>query len=112
MIATLEKINNEVMVNIRQKPKNALTKQYKQLFALDGVVLTFQHEALEAIAELAIQRKTGARGLRSIMEEIMLDIMYELPELKGYEVIITKETVSKKEKPLLIKQKKNGKKSA
>ena len=112
MIATLEKITKEAMVNILQKPKNALTKQYKQLFALDGVVLTFQPEALEAIAELAIQRKTGARGLRSIMEEIMLDIMYELPELKGYEVIITKETVSKKEKPLLIKQKKNGKKSA
>ena len=86
-----------------------LTKQYQKLFELDDVLLTFKPEALEAIAKLAIQRKTGARGLRSIMEEIMLDIMYELPELKGYEVIITQELVSKKEKPILIKQKINKK---
>ncbi len=112
MIATLDEITKEAMVTILQKPKNALTKQYQKLFELDNVLLTFQPEALEAIAELAIQRKTGARGLRSIMEEIMLDIMYELPELKGYEVIITKESVSKKEKPMLIKQKKSDKKSA
>ena len=109
MIATLDEITKEAMITILQKPKNALTKQYQKLFELDDVILTFKPEALEAIAELAIQRKTGARGLRSIMEEIMLDIMYELPELKGYEVIITQELVSKKEKPILIKQKKNKK---
>ena len=109
MIATLDEITKEAMVTILQKPKNALTKQYQKLFELDNVLLTFKPEALEAIAKLAIQRKTGARGLRSIMEEIMLDIMYELPELKGYEVIITQELVSKKEKPILIKQKKNKK---
>ena len=109
MIATLDEITKEAMVTILQKPKNALTKQYQKLFELDDVLLTFKPEALEAIAKLAIQRKTGARGLRSIMEEIMLDIMYELPELKGYEVIITQELVSKKEKPILIKQKKNKK---
>ncbi|WP_297814321.1 ATP-dependent protease ATP-binding subunit ClpX [uncultured Helicobacter sp.] len=112
MFATLEEITKEAMIEILQKPKNALTKQYKKLFAFDGVVLTFKNEALEEIANLAIARKTGARGLRSIMEEIMLDIMYELPELKGYEVIITKEAVLKQAKPMLVKQKKISKKSA
>ncbi|TLD88658.1 ATP-dependent protease ATP-binding subunit ClpX [Helicobacter sp. MIT 05-5294] len=112
MIATLEEITKEAMIEILQKPKNALTKQYKKLFAFDDVVLTFKKEALEEIANLAIARKTGARGLRSIMEEIMLDIMYELPELKGYEVIITKESVLKQAKPVLVKQKKTSKKSA
>lgn len=112
MFATLEEITKEAMIEILQKPKNALTKQYKKLFAFDGVALTFQNEALEEIANLAISRKTGARGLRSIMEEIMLDIMYELPELKGYEVIITKEAVLKQAKPMLVKQKKISKKSA
>ncbi len=112
LFATLEEITKEAMIEILQKPKNALTKQYKKLFAFDGVALTFKNEALEEIANLAIARKTGARGLRSIMEEIMLDIMYELPELKGYEVIITKEAVLKLAKPMLIKQKKTSKKSA
>lgn len=112
LFATLEEITKEAMIEILQKPKNALTKQYKKLFAFDGVALTFKNEALEEIANLAIARKTGARGLRSIMEEIMLDIMYELPELKGYEVIITKEAVLKLAKPMLVKQKKASKKSA
>ncbi|MBD5166037.1 ATP-dependent Clp protease ATP-binding subunit ClpX [Helicobacter sp.] len=112
MIATLEEITKEAMIEILQKPKNALTKQYKKLFAFDGVSLTFKEEALEEIANLAIARKTGARGLRSIMEEIMLDIMYELPELRGYEVVITKEAVLKQAKPMLVKQKKTSKKSA
>ncbi len=112
LFATLEEITKEAMIEILQKPKNALIKQYKKLFAFDGVALTFKNEALEEIANLAIARKTGARGLRSIMEEIMLDIMYELPELKGYEVIITKEAVLKLAKPMLIKQKKTSKKSA
>lgn len=112
MFATLNPITKEIMVDILQKPKNALTKQYQKLFALDQAALTFKEEALEAIAELAISRKTGARGLRSILEEIMLDVMYELPELKGYEVIITREAVLKEAKPMLIKQKKANKKSA
>ncbi len=110
MIATLNELTREDMVRILTEPKNALVKQYKKLFALDGVELTFQKEALEAIADLAFKRKTGARGLRSIMEEIMVDIMFDLPELRGYEVVITKEVVEKKEKPLLIK--KSEKKSA
>ncbi|MRJ01998.1 MAG: ATP-dependent Clp protease ATP-binding subunit ClpX [Epsilonproteobacteria bacterium] len=110
MIATLNQLSKEDMVRILTEPKNALVKQYKKLFALDGVELTFQQEALEAIADLAIKRKTGARGLRSIMEEIMIDIMFDLPELRGYEVVITKEVVEKKERPLLIKR--SEKKSA
>ncbi|MBX7491413.1 ATP-dependent Clp protease ATP-binding subunit ClpX [Helicobacter turcicus] len=112
MFATLEEITKNAMVEILQKPKNALTKQYKKLFALDGAQLTFKEEALQEIAELAISRKTGARGLRAIMEDIMLDVMYDLPELKGYEVIITKEAVLKEAKPMLVKQKKTSKKSA
>ena len=110
MIATLNELTKEDMIRILTEPKNALVKQYKKLFALDGVELTFQREALEAIADLAFKRKTGARGLRSIMEEIMVDIMFDLPELRGYEVIITKEVVEKKAAPLLVK--KSEKKSA
>lgn len=80
---------------------------------MDEAELSFEPEALEAIAELAIKRKTGARGLRAIIEEVTLDLMYDLPELKEYEVIITKECVENCDaKPLLIKKKKNGKKSA
>ena len=112
MFATLDEITKEAMIEILQKPKNALTKQYKKLFALDGAQLTFKPEALEEIANLAISRKTGARGLRAIMEDIMLDVMYDLPELKGYEVVITKEAVLKEAKPMLVKQKKTSKKSA
>ncbi|WP_299549268.1 ATP-dependent Clp protease ATP-binding subunit ClpX [uncultured Helicobacter sp.] len=112
MIATLGEITKEAMIEILQKPKNALTKQYKKLFALDGAQLTFKEEALQEIAGLAISRKTGARGLRAILEEIMLDVMYDLPELNGYEVIITKEAVLKEAKPILVKQKKTSKKSA
>ncbi len=108
MIATLNELSRDDMVRILTEPKNALVKQYKKLFALDDVELTFEKEALEAIADLAIKRKTGARGLRSIMEEIMVDIMFELPEFKGYEVVITKDVVEKKGEPLLIKKEKKS----
>jgi len=102
-ITTLEPITKEAMVEILTKPKNAIVKQYKKLFAIDGVKLSFEEKALKEIAELAIQRKTGARGLRTIMEDIMLDIMYELPELSGYEVVITEDVVKNRSKPLYIK---------
>jgi ATP-dependent Clp protease ATP-binding subunit ClpX len=102
-ITTLEPISKEAMVEILTKPKNAIVKQYKKLFAIDGVKLNFEDGALDAIAELAIKRKTGARGLRTIMEDIMLDIMYELPELSGYEVLITEDVVKNKAKPLYVK---------
>jgi ATP-dependent Clp protease ATP-binding subunit ClpX len=104
--ATLRQISKEDMVRILLEPKNSLVKQYQKLFAIDNVVLTFEPEALSMIAQRAIDRKTGARGLRSIMEEILLEIMYELPELEDYEVVITPEVVEKKEKPIYIKNKK------
>jgi len=106
--ATLEKISIEDMVRILTEPKNALIKQYQKLFELDGVTLTFEPETLEAIAEKAIMRKTGARGLRSILEETLLDIMYELPELEGYEVVITPEVIHDKIEPLYLKNKKSA----
>ena len=96
----------EDLVHILTKPKNALMKQYKKLFELDGVELTVEEEALKSIAELTIKRKTGARGLRAIMENIMLDTMYELPELNGYEIVINDKCVTDKEKPAYIKSKK------
>lgn len=104
--ATLGEISKEDMVRILVEPKNALVKQYQKLFDIDNVTLTFEKEALFVIAQRALDRKTGARGLRSILEEILLDIMYELPELEGYEVVITQEVVQSGTKPLYIKDKK------
>ena len=108
IITTLNKISVKDMVRILLEPKNSLVKQYQALFELDNVTLTFDDEALEAIAKKAIERKTGARGLRSIMEEILLDIMYQLPELEGYEIVITKDVVEGQEEPLLLKNKKSA----
>ncbi len=107
-VTTLNKLNVDDMVRILTEPKNAIVKQYQEMFRLDDVKLEFDNEALRAIAELAIKRETGARGLRSIMEEIMMDTMFELPEIKGYTVIITKDVVEGKEKPLKIKTEKSG----
>jgi len=106
--AKLSPITKDDMVRILTEPKNAIFKQYKKLFAIDNVELSFDKEAFEAVAEMAIKRKTGARGLRSIMEEMMVDIMYELPELDGYEVAITKEVIRNGEKPLYIKKNKKS----
>jgi len=108
VLATLGEITKEDMVRILVEPKNSLVKQYQKLFAIDDVVLTFEQDALALIAQKALDRKTGARGLRSIMEEILLDIMYELPELSGYEVIITEDVVAQGAKPLYIKDKKTA----
>jgi ATP-dependent Clp protease ATP-binding subunit ClpX len=108
VFATLGKITKENMIRILVEPKNSLVKQYQKLFEIDDVKLTFDEEALDSIAQKAIDRKTGARGLRSIMEETLLEIMYELPELEGYEVVITKEVVDEGAKPLYIKDKKTA----
>lgn len=108
VMATLGEISEDEMVQILIEPKNAIFKQYKKLFLIDNVELNFEDEALREVAILAIKRKTGARGLRTIMEEIMTDIMYELPELDGYEVLITKDTVVNGEKPLYIKRNKKS----
>jgi len=104
IIASLNEITEDDMVRILTEPKNSLTKQYKKLFAIDDVELNFEEDALRAIAQKAIKRKTGARGLRAILEESMIDIMYELPEHSGYEVMITKEVIENGEKPLYIKK--------
>jgi ATP-dependent Clp protease ATP-binding subunit ClpX len=110
IIASLNKITEEEMVRILTEPKNSLMKQYTKLFAIDDVELTFEKEALDAIATKALSRKTGARGLRAIMEEIMGETMYELPEYSGYEVVITKEVVEESTAPVYIK--KSNQKSA
>jgi len=103
IIATLKELDKDALINIVTKPKNALTKQYKKLVELDGVELEFKQEALEAIVEKAIERNTGARGLRSIIEDIMRDIMFDIPTNPKIEkCIITKDTVEKKEGPKLI----------
>ncbi|MDO2409763.1 ATP-dependent Clp protease ATP-binding subunit ClpX [Campylobacter magnus] len=104
-ITTLNEITTDDMVRILTEPKNALLRQYEKLFAMDGAKLMFDDEAVREVANLAIKRKTGARGLRSIMEEMMTDIMFDLPELNGYEVHISKDAVDKKAEPLLIKVK-------
>ena len=103
IIATLEELDREALIKIATEPKNALVKQYKKLLELDGVDLEFTREALEAIVDKAIERKTGARGLRSIIEEIMRDIMYDIPSNPKIEkCTITKETVTDKKGPELI----------
>ncbi|MDR2342465.1 MAG: ATP-dependent Clp protease ATP-binding subunit ClpX [Campylobacteraceae bacterium] len=106
--AVLQNLDRADMVRILTEPKNAIVKQYEKLFAIDEVKLSFEPEALEAIAELAIKRKTGARGLRTIMEELMTDIMFELPDFKGYEVVITLDVVENRQKPLFIKKNKKS----
>ena len=103
IIATLEGLTKEALIDIVTKPKNALVKQYKKLVELDGVELEFEPEALELIVDKAIERNTGARGLRSIIEEIMRDVMYDIPSNpKIAKCIITKETVADKVAPKII----------
>jgi ATP-dependent Clp protease ATP-binding subunit ClpX len=106
VVTTLSELDEASLVKILTEPKNALTKQFQKLLSFDNVRLKFTDAALSAIARKAIQRKTGARGLRSIIEEIMLDVMYEIPSQKGIrECLITEETVMKNEKPILIYEK-------
>ena len=97
VMATLERLTEEDLVNILTEPKNALVKQYQRLFEIDGVALEFETSALHAIAKLALERKTGARGLRAIIEAIMLDIMFDVPSREDIErIVITKDCVEKK----------------
>ena len=104
VIATLTDLDEEALMIILTQPKNALVKQYQRLFDLEDVKLTFTDDALKAIAKRAIKRKTGARGLRSIMEDILLDTMFELPGLDSVdEVVVNEEAVDNPAaKPLLI----------
>ena len=103
IIATLKDLDKEALIKILVEPKNSLVKQYQKLFEIDGVELVFEQEALEAIVDKAIERKTGARGLRSIIEEIMRDIMFEIPSNPNIEkCIITKATVSDNAEPKIV----------
>ncbi|NLX64980.1 MAG: ATP-dependent Clp protease ATP-binding subunit ClpX [Clostridiaceae bacterium] len=103
VVVTLSQLDKKALIDILTKPRNALIKQYKRLFELDGVQLEVEDDALEAIADRAIERKIGARGLRAIMEDIMLDVMYEIPSTDNVEkCVITKETVLNNQRPNLV----------
>ena len=103
VVATLNELDQEELVRILSEPKDAITKQYKVLFDLENVKLKFTDGALRAIAKLSVERKSGARGLRSILENTMLDIMYDLPSRNDVrECVITEDVVMNKEKPILI----------
>ncbi len=105
VIATLEDLDVKSLVSILTKPKNALIKQYQRLFEMENIELSFTNEALSAISEKAIQRKTGARGLRSILEGILLNSMFDLPGMNGVsEVVVNEEAVNGNAEPLLLYQ--------
>lgn len=106
VISPLESLDEESMVKIMTEPKNSVLKQYEQLFNMDGIRLTFEPEALKAIAKLTVERKTGARGLRSIFESTLIDTMYDLPSDKTVsEVIVTEKCVLDGATPKLVKKK-------
>jgi ATP-dependent Clp protease ATP-binding subunit ClpX len=103
ILALLEELDEDALVTILTEPKNALVKQYQKLFALEGIQLEIRPEALRAIAKKALTRKTGARGLRSILEQILLDTMYELPSMTGIKkVVVDTGVVENANKPLLV----------
>ena len=111
IITTLDTLNLEALKQIFSEPKNALLKQYKTLMKMDGVELDFEDDAVEEIAKRAVERETGARGLRTIVEDIMLDIMYEIPSMPdAKKVIITRDSVLKKGSPKIITEQKSSKK--
>ncbi len=106
VVATLDDLDKDALVRILTEPKNALVKQYRKLVEFESVTLQFTEDALVAIAEKALERNTGARGLRSIIEDLMLDTMYELPGMAGVkEIIINENVVARKESPLLVYEK-------
>ena len=103
VIATLDELDEAALMQILTEPKNALTKQYAKLFEMEGVDLEFRPDALKAVAHRALERKTGARGLRSILEGILLDTMYEIPsQTEVSKVVIDESVIEGTSKPLLI----------
>jgi len=104
IIVTLDALDEDALVRILTEPRNALLKQYKKLFELDGVNLEVTEKALRKIAQLAIKRSTGARGLRAIMEDVMLDVMYEMPSYEGIDGCVINDEVVEKNKPPLLMQ--------
>jgi ATP-dependent Clp protease ATP-binding subunit ClpX len=103
IIATLDDLSLDALVRILTEPRNSLVKQYKKLFEMEGVALKFTEEALLAVAKDALKRKSGARGLRAILESVMLDIMYDIPSMHGVrECVVGEEVITKSEAPLLV----------
>ena len=99
VICTLEELDRNALVSILTEPVDSIVRQYKTLFEVDGVELVFEKECLEAIADKAIQSGTGARALRSVMEEFMTDYMFEIPDIKASKITLTKECVTKEGNP-------------
>ena len=111
VIATVEKLNREALVQILTEPRNALVKQYQKLFDLDGVGLEFTEDAVEAVADLAMMRGTGARGLRAIIEEVLLHVMYDVPSREDIaKVVVTAEVVKDNVNPTLVPREPEAKK--
>ena len=102
MIATLDELDEIALIEILTEPKNALLKQYKKMFAMEGVELEMRPEGLKAISAKALARKTGARGLRSIMEQALLDVMYDLPSMENVEKVVDEGMITGTAKPILI----------
>jgi ATP-dependent Clp protease ATP-binding subunit ClpX len=103
VVATLDELNEEALIDILTKPKNALVKQYQKLFEFEDVHLRFADGALRAVARQALKRKSGARGLRSILESVMLDLMYEIPARDDVEeCVINEEVIEQGTKPLMV----------
>ena len=102
VVGAVHQLTREMLIAVLSEPKNSLVRQYQKIFELDGVELVFETEALEAIAELALARGTGARGLRAIMEDVLVDIMFDLPGRTDVaRCIVTAETVAKTAEPVL-----------
>src|SRR5262249_39948025 len=108
VIATLEDLDEPALIRILTEPKNALSKQYQKLFDMEGVKLAFSNDALSSISKRAIERKTGPRGLRSILEGILLDTMFDLPSMEGVdEIVIDKDVVDGRKEPVRVFAKKS-----
>ncbi len=107
IISTLDTLDESDMLKVLMEPKNAIVKQYQKLFLIEGVVLEFQNNALKEIVKLAIEKKAGARALRSVMEEHLMELMYQIPDMQGIErVIITKDVIINGKDPIYNAEKK------
>jgi ATP-dependent Clp protease ATP-binding subunit ClpX len=113
VLTTLDLLDEDALIRILQEPKNALVKQYQKMFDLEGIRLTFEHEAVNAIAHRALERGTGARGLRAVLEDVMRDVMYDIPSRDDVrEVVVTREAVTDAMPPLLVLETEQKKKEA
>ena len=105
VVVTLDPLDENALIKILTEPKNALVKQYEKMFELDGVSLEFEEKSLTAIAKEAVKRETGARGLRAIIEQAMLEVMFEIPSRTDVDkCVITESVISKNERPLLVRE--------